>query len=1028
MMRLLAFTLALGAAVASVPQEEDCADEPDNMSRLSEVSLLQSHTVTHATTFGQHGLGRNAVEAATGGLGLPVAITVAAAIALFVLDKTYESVQEYSAIFAEFLGTFALVFTVACCVATGSAVWNATAIACVLMVMVYGTGPVSGGHLNPAVTLALAWSEKFPWEKVPVYCATQITAGIAAGSCAANLFGLETASPLAPVGDFTWPYAFFVEATYTFMLCFVVLNTAASKRNNEKGDGNQFFGLAIGFVIIAGGYASGDVSGACFNPAVAFGLDFSSINSGMSWGFGWTGMEIFGAGCAALAFRFVRPEDFSLVELGTYEPTLPVKLVSEFLGTFMLVLTVGLNVVLGSASTAWSAAAALMCMIYALGDVSGAHFNPAVSLAVKLRGKCSWTEFGTYIPVQLLAGASAGAIVSFFHKIGTGKDSAHFLEPGKGHSVVDAGIAEMVFTFVLCYVVLATATIAKPGSQLTKQNFYFGLAIASCVTAGGFAAGALSGGELNPAVSTGLTVASSIYSPAGAESNGSAIVNLLAFSGFEFAGALLAVMAFYLTHPTEMEKEVTWYSCYVAEFLGTFVLVFTVVCNVLASNENWSPTSIACSLMVMIYATGAVSGGHLNPAVTFAISLATGDWSLKAAGYVASQLVGGIAAGFAACSLFTDSADVAVKEPYHLSYALMAELIYTAMLAFTVLNVAVSKRNNPATDGNNFYALAIAWVIIAGGYAVGGVSGAAFNPAVAIGLDVSSYSKGIGMGFLWGLFELLGAVVAVALYRMLRPEDYLDLDAAALENYQPSLSAKLLSEFLGVFMLVLTVGLNLVNGSPATAWSAAAALMCMIYCLGNISGAHLNPAVTMAVVASGRKLCHHSEGVAYASTQLLAGTVAGFVYSMYHAAGPKKRDYIGLGPGPGSDYTLTQAGLVELSATLLLAYVVLSCATVPPAGGDTKTKNSFYFALAIGSCVTVGGFAIGAVSGGELNPAVALGITAASGMQHPADTVDHSFSNFVRLGIWEMTGAFAAAAFFKISHSKVYLEQAEDGK
>eukprot|EP00439_Symbiodinium_sp_Y106_P007363 s2767_g1.t1 len=178
MMRLLAFTLALGAAVASVPQEEDCADEPDNMSRLSEVSLLQSHTVTHATTFGQHGLGRNAVEAATGGLGLPVAITVAAAIALFVLDKTYES--EYSAIFAEFLGTFALVFTVACCVATGSAVWNATAIACVLMVMVYGTGPVSGGHLNPAVTLALAWSEKFPWEKVPVYCATQITAALSA--------------------------------------------------------------------------------------------------------------------------------------------------------------------------------------------------------------------------------------------------------------------------------------------------------------------------------------------------------------------------------------------------------------------------------------------------------------------------------------------------------------------------------------------------------------------------------------------------------------------------------------------------------------------------------------------------------------------------------------------------------------------------------------------------------------------------------------------------------------------------------
>ena len=140
----------------------------------------------------------------------------------------------------------------------------------------------------------------------------------------------------------------------------------------------------------------------------------------------------------------------------------------------------------------------------------------------------------------------------------------------------------------------------------------------------------------------------------------------------------------------------------------------------LAGDANWSPTSIACSLMVMIYATGGVSGGHLNPAVTFAITLATGDWSTKYLGYLASQLVGGIAAGFAATSLYADVATVEAKAPYHTSHALVAELIYTAMLVFTVLSVAVSKRNNPSTDGNNFFALAIAWTIIAGGYAVGG--------------------------------------------------------------------------------------------------------------------------------------------------------------------------------------------------------------------------------------------------------------------------------------------------------------------
>ena len=180
---------------------------------------------------------------------------------------------------AEFAGTFALVFTVGCCVATGSAVWNATAIACVLMVMVYATGPISGGHLNPAVTLALALADKFDWEQVPVYCATQIVAGIAAGSCTASL--LSAPEPLAPAGDFTWSYACIVETIYTFMLCFVVLNCAASIRNNEAKDGNQFFGLAIGFVIIAGGYAGGDVSGACFNPAVAFGVGL--LQQGRPW-------------------------------------------------------------------------------------------------------------------------------------------------------------------------------------------------------------------------------------------------------------------------------------------------------------------------------------------------------------------------------------------------------------------------------------------------------------------------------------------------------------------------------------------------------------------------------------------------------------------------------------------------------------------------------------------------------------------------------------------------------------------------
>merc|ERR1719252_463265 len=97
---------------------------------------------------------------------------------------------------------------------------------------------------------------------------------------------------------------------YTLMLCFVVLNCAASTKNNPPSNGNQYFGLAIGFVIIAGGYAGGPISGGCFNPAVAFGIDVASAGIGFGWGFAYLGFEMIGAGLASLAFRVVRPDEF----------------------------------------------------------------------------------------------------------------------------------------------------------------------------------------------------------------------------------------------------------------------------------------------------------------------------------------------------------------------------------------------------------------------------------------------------------------------------------------------------------------------------------------------------------------------------------------------------------------------------------------------------------------------------------------------------------------------------------------------
>jgi len=428
---------------------------------------------------------------------------------------------------AEFVGTFLLVFTVGCNVLTGSPVWAATSIACVLMVSIYALGGVSGANFNPAVSVTLGLSKKLGWKDVGIYSVVQIVAGIAAGFCYSAMLG-KTFN-LGPSKGFSALEAGLAEVLYTFMLCFVVLNVATAGKNA----GNQFYGLAIGFVIIAGGYAAGNISGGAFNPAVALGIDVSSAGLGFGWGFAYTGYELLGAALASAMFRVVRPDEFG----GDADYSLGTRLVSEFIGTFFLVLTVGLNVLGKSPAPVFSIASSLMCMIYALGNCSGAHFNPAVTLAIILAGrdKCTATDGAAYAGVQILGGICASYTYAAMHHGNTFP-----LNPGPGFTFAGAAMAEIVFTFTLCYVVLCVATVKEPSKDM------FGLAIASCVTAGGYAIGAVSGGSLNPAVSFGISSAQII--------NGGLFYNCLIYTLFECVGAGLAAGISHVTHPSEYAK------------------------------------------------------------------------------------------------------------------------------------------------------------------------------------------------------------------------------------------------------------------------------------------------------------------------------------------------------------------------------------------------------------------------------------------------------------------------------------------
>lgn len=185
---------------------------------------------------------------------------------------------------AEFVGTFLLIFTVGCNVLGGSATWGGVSIASVLMVVIYALGGISGGNFNPAVSVCLGISQAMggpgmDWKTVGIYAGVQSLAGITAAICYSVLFGKSF--NLAPAKDFGLVEAGLCELLYTFMLTFVVMNVAAAKKNVQEK--NQYYALAIGFTVLAGAYGAGAVSGGCFNPAVALGIDVSSAGLGFGW-------------------------------------------------------------------------------------------------------------------------------------------------------------------------------------------------------------------------------------------------------------------------------------------------------------------------------------------------------------------------------------------------------------------------------------------------------------------------------------------------------------------------------------------------------------------------------------------------------------------------------------------------------------------------------------------------------------------------------------------------------------------------
>jgi aquaporin Z len=226
-------------------------------------------------------------------------ITAEPASAVLAKHPSGEATRKYA---VELIGTFFLVFTVAVSSLSRST-FTPLAAGAALMVMVYAGGHISGGHYNPAVTMAALLRRRIGLRDAAAYWIVQLAAGLLAGLIAHAVVDPDSVTTLHPVGRAVAAVAL-VEFLFTFALCYVVLNVATSKDQVD----NSFFGLAIGFTVLAGAFAAGGISGGAFNPAVSLGAAAGGL---FAWSTLWVYIVVQAvAGIAAgVTFLALNPDD-----------------------------------------------------------------------------------------------------------------------------------------------------------------------------------------------------------------------------------------------------------------------------------------------------------------------------------------------------------------------------------------------------------------------------------------------------------------------------------------------------------------------------------------------------------------------------------------------------------------------------------------------------------------------------------------------------------------------------------------------
>ena len=203
---------------------------------------------------------------------------------------------------------------------------------------------------------------------------------------------------------------------------------------------------------------------------------------------------------------------------------------------------------------------------------------------------------------------------------------------------------------------------------------------------------------------------------------------------------------------------------YITEFVGTFFLVLTIGCTGIGAGAGViAPLAIGAALMVMVFAGGHISGGHYNPAVTLGILIRGKVKPVDVVPYWIAQFVAAAIAALLTVKVLRAGIPVTAIMP-KTGPALLAEFLFTFALVYVVLNTATAE----GTSGNSFYGLAIGMTVMTGAFAVGDISGGAFNPAVGLGITLLGISSWNNI-WIYLVANFAGGAIAAVIFQLVNP-------------------------------------------------------------------------------------------------------------------------------------------------------------------------------------------------------------------------------------------------------------------